>query len=172
MIVLLNLREYLGTVHVLPLADHSGLLFRLAALCPALLEVSLHFDLEAAILFALPHEFIIVFRVELNRQRVVVAGQRAAFPRLGFYPDRAARLEIAVDFDFAPRLGFESQCLDQEDLKYFQAPCQRLRGWLGSTRRPRAVLMRRLRPRRRPVSLAKQRSKVKSKLGRLATVRH
>ena len=109
MIVLLNLREYLGTVHVLPLADHSGLLFRLAALCPALLEASLHFDLEAAILFALPHEFIIVFRVELNRQRVVVAGQRAAFPRLGFYPDRAARLEIAVDFDFAPRLGFESQ---------------------------------------------------------------
>ena len=60
--------------------------------------MSLHFDLEAAILFALPHEFIIVFRVELNRQRVAVAGQRAAFPRLGFYPDRAARLEIAVDF--------------------------------------------------------------------------
>ena len=104
MIVLFNLWKYLGAVHVLPLADHPGLLFRLATISTALLEVALHFDLEAAILFALPHEFVIAFRVELNRQRVVVAGQRAAFPRLGFYPDRAARLEIAVDSDFALRL--------------------------------------------------------------------
>ena len=105
--MVLNLREYLGTVHVLPLADHSGLLFRLAALCPALLEVSLHFDLEAAILFALPHEFIIVFRVELNRQRVVVAGQRPSLARLGFHRERAARFVVAVDFYFVPRLGSE-----------------------------------------------------------------
>ena len=71
--------------------------------------MTLHFYLEATLLFALPHEFIIVFRVELNRERVVVAGQRAALPRLRFYRHRAARLEVAVDFYFVPRLGFESQ---------------------------------------------------------------
>ena len=109
MIVLFNLWKYLVAVHVLPLADHSGLLFRLATISAPLLEVALHFYLEAALLFALPHEFIIVFRVELNRQRVVVAGQRASLPPLRFYGDRAARLEVAVDFYLSPGLGFESQ---------------------------------------------------------------
>ena len=109
MIVLFNLWKYLGAVHVLPLADHSGLLFRLATISASLLEVALHFYLEPAVLFALPHEFIIVFRVELNRQRVVVAGQRPSLARLGFHRERAARFVVAVDFYFVPGLGFESQ---------------------------------------------------------------
>ena len=43
--------------------------------------MTLHFYLEAALLGALSREFIVVFRVELHRQRVVVAGQRAALAR-------------------------------------------------------------------------------------------
>ena len=104
MIVLITLWEHLGAVHVLPLADHPGLLFRLATISAALLEVALHFDPEAAILFALPHEFIIIFRVELNRQRVVAARQRASLARLRLHVDRAARLEVAVDFDLRRKL--------------------------------------------------------------------
>ena len=55
-------REHALAIDILPLADHSGLLFRLAAPRAALLEVALHLDLEAALLGALLLELGVFLR--------------------------------------------------------------------------------------------------------------
>ena len=72
----------------------------------ALLEVALHLDLEPALLGALLQELGVVVRVELHRQRVALAGQRASLARLRLHVNRAARLVRAADSDSVPRLGF------------------------------------------------------------------